>query len=192
MSIARALCLSVLPALVLAACAVSPQTVALTPRLDVASPAIGRGRALVLEVVDVRPHVHFGSRGGVYDTALIAPRTDVAAAVRDALAERLVASQFQIVEAGADGAPALRVEIQRIDYRLDQRTVPAQVSTAARVRAVARNGATTLAGQYESSRSLQVLTLPDEARNEALLEAAVARALERILQDPAILDLLSR
>jgi uncharacterized lipoprotein YajG len=93
----KCLVIGVLLAAELISCALSPQTVAIKPLLNAQSYPLGRGRNLVREVLDQRPKFYFGSRGGVYHTALITPRTDVAQAIRQALAERLSANGFKVV-----------------------------------------------------------------------------------------------
>ena len=173
-------------------CALSPQTVALTPFINVASHPVGRDRKLALEVVDMRPSPAFGTRGGVYDTAEITPRANVAQVVRQALAERLTASQF-VVTAPNPGAPiSMRVEILGIFYTASGKPMITEVRAGATVRAITRNGKRTLTSQYEAKSVRQTVGAPSEAENETILNEVLAQALQRMMQDNSIWELLAQ
>lgn len=181
-------------------CGLSPQTVALRPVLNVPSPAIGQGRSLALVVVDRRATPAFGSRGGVYDTALITPLTDVAAAVRKALAERLQASGFVIQATEAQNrvaaALALHVEINKIDYRIIGPAIGSPVVNDVQVKALlnatlrSANAGRSLSGTYQAASFRRVAAYPSAADNADLLNKVVATALQQLLQDPKMIDLL--
>lgn len=177
----------------LGACALSPQTITLKPAIDARSHPIGRSRELALEVVDLRPTQHFGSRGGVYgETALLNPQTDVVTTVRRALAERLTASQFAVTPPNANAPLALRVEIQRIDYIARGEPIVNEVRAVALIRAIVRNGGRTLTSQYQANTARRVVGPPGEAANEAILNEVMGKVLQRLLQDGAVLDLLNQ
>lgn len=180
-----------LQVIVLMGCALSPQTVVITPRIDVQSHPIGQGRALALEVVDQRPVDHFGYRGGVYDTAVISPQTDVAQTIRQALAERLRASQFVVTPPRSDAPISMRVEIQRIDYVASGEPVITEVRAYAVIRVVIRHGERILTTQYQANSARRVLGPPRAAENEAIINEVIAQVLQRMLQDGAVLDLLA-
>jgi uncharacterized lipoprotein len=186
-------CLGTLILLVpmLNSCALSPQTIALNPVIDARSYPIGRGRELALEVVDKRPIQHFGKRGGVYDTALIIPRTDVAQAVRRALAERLRASEFVITPPSSAAPLAMRVEIQRIDYMPGSDPIVNEVHTRAAIQVITRNEERIITSQYQASGVRQGVTRPSESENERILNKVVAQTLQLLLEDRAIWSLLA-
>ncbi|MDX1657160.1 MAG: YajG family lipoprotein [Candidatus Competibacteraceae bacterium] len=175
----------------LTGCALSPQTVALTPRVDAPAPVIGGGRSLALEVVDARSSPVFGSRGGVYKTALITSRTPVDQVVREALAERLTASGFRVVDPDQPSPLGLSVTIERVDYRASGQPLVNQVRLEAEIRARARSGGRELTGHYRSSLTRQVLKAPDEAANERLIDQLLGEVLARLLRDAALQELLA-
>lgn len=176
----------------LISCAVSPQTITLKPFLDVPTHPIGRTRGLALEVVDLRPSNHFGSRGGIYDTALIYPRTDAAQALYSVLAEHLKADGFTVVPPGNVEKIAMRVEILRIEYAAVNSGVTYEIRTKAAIRVMTRNGERILTSQYQANRTRQMFTLPGEEENEAIINQVVAETLERLFKDKAVIDLLSQ
>lgn len=183
--------------LILAGCALSPQTVAIKPFVDARSQPIGRDRALALDVVDRRPQQAFGNRGGVYATALISPRTDVAQSVRQALAERLQASGFRIAPAGSEAPLALRVDIEKIDYiahpdQLVGGGLVNEVRIQAAISALARNGGQTLSGQYQANSARRQLGHPKEVDNELFINEVVGETLRQLLHDPKIMGFLQR
>ncbi|MFO1351606.1 MAG: YajG family lipoprotein [Gammaproteobacteria bacterium] len=179
----------------LGACALSPQEVTVKPLVDVQSQPIGRDRLLSLEVIDRRPRQTFGARGGIYDTAVIAPRGDVAQTVWQALAERLRADQFKVI--GAGEAPlAMRVELLRIEYLVN--SAPAvggplvnEIRVNCAIQASIRNAARAVSGQYQANSARRQLGFPNAADNEAMLNEAIHHTLRQLLQDPAVLKLLA-
>jgi uncharacterized lipoprotein YajG len=182
--------LLLLLAVLINSCALSPQSVALRPLLDVPGYPIGRGRTLSLEVLDQRPVTYFGTRGGTYDTALITPRTDVAQTVRQALAERLTADGFRVISPQPGAPIGMKVDIQRIQYVAKSDSIVNEVHTSAAIGVLVHNGERSMTSQYQASRIHQVLTPPDEADNEDYINEVVAETLQRLLQDKAVLDVL--
>lgn len=175
----------------LGGCTLSPQTVTITPRIDVQSHPIGRGRTLALEVVDQRPTRHFGYRGGVYETAVISPQTDVAQTIRQAIAERLRASQFVVTTLQSDAPLSMRVGIQRIDYVATGEPMITEVRVRAAIRLTIRNQERVLTSQYQANSARRVLGPPSESANEAFINEVIAQALQRMFQDGAVIDLLA-
>ena len=175
----------------LAGCAMSPQTVALNPLIDVPSHPVGGGRELALEVVDQRSRPDFGNRGGVYDTALISPRTDVARTLRQALVERFRASGFKVVPAGRDTPLSVRVEIKRIDYMASLAPLVGEVRVDAAIEAIVHNNDRTLTGKYEASSDHRVMSAPGESENERMLNEVVSQTLAQLLKDNTVWNLLA-
>lgn len=174
-----------------AGCALSPQTVALLPRIDVQAHPIGLGRELALEVIDRRPDSAIGARGGIYDTALITPRSPADRVLWEALAERLTASGFRVVAARPDVSLGLRVELLQLTYRASGQPVVNRVEVQAAIAALVRNGPRSLTGQYQANTSQVVFTAPSEAENERLINQVLGQALVRLLQDGEVLGLLA-
>lgn len=180
----------------LTGCALSPQTVTLSPLIDVGMPAIGHGRTLSLRVSDQRPQQAFGSRGGIYNgTALITPRNDVAQTLQRALAERLRAAGFRVVGSEETTPLGLAVQIQRIDYRVTQAqglngVLVNNAKVTAQLQATVHSGNRSSSGQYRASSVRQVLGYPSAAANDSMINDAVTEALRQLLQDPDLLALL--
>ncbi len=182
----------------LAGCALSPQTVTLSPLIDVGMPQIGRGQTLALAVIDKRPRQSFGSRGGIYGgTAVITPANNVAQTLRQALAERLHAAGFRVAT-GETGTPlGLVVQIRQIHYQIKQiqglgGSLVNNVQVTVQLDAMVHNANQSSSGQYQASSVRQVLGYPSTADNAVMINHAVAGALRQLLQDPQLLGLLNR
>lgn len=189
--------LAMLLPIVLAGCALSPQTVTLTPLVDVGMPFTGHGRALELTVTDDRGQTVIGSRGGIYgDTALLTPRTDIAQTLRQALAERLSAAGFQVRPAQTTAPASLNVSLRQLHYQIGNPAGPAgsllnDVRVEAVLEATARRDEQSRSAQYRASSVRRVLGYPSEADNEAMINESVDQTLRQLLQDPALLQLLA-
>lgn len=188
--------LSLLLLVGLGGCALSPQTVTLSPLIDVGVPQIGHGRVLALTVTDQRPRQSFGSRGGIYGaTATIRPGGNVAQTLRRALAERLRAAGFRVVAGAASNGLQLAVQIHQIHYQIKQAqglggTLVNNVQVTVQINATVHSGSQSSSGQYQASSVRQVLGYPSAADNATMINVAVDRALRQLLQDPQLLSLL--
>lgn len=192
MSIRFVFQLFVLGSLLLGGCALSPQTVMLTPLVDVAVPVSGQGRTLRLQVEDIDPDSALGVRGGIYPTATVRPASPVDNAVRRALSERLSSAGFRIVD--TDHPIGLTVTVVELSYR----SVP--IGTAASVNdivvqaildAEAYNPNRRYGARYRHHRTERVLGYPSATANETLINAVLSETLRQLLQDRALLQLLT-
>ena len=178
-------------------CALSPQSVVLRPVLNVTIPPLSQPRTIALTVLDMRSSKAFGVRGGIYDTALITPRTDVAQTLRRILAERLQSGNFRVIDRiEADDAAAalsLEVRIERINYGVTPLVTGGllnEVRVEALFQAIARNGERTLSGQYQAVGTRQINGYLNAEQNEALLNEVVGKALQNILADHELMTVL--
>lgn len=178
-------------ALLIGGCALSPQTIDVAPSVTVEPAAIGQGRTLALDVVDKRPRAYFGTRGGVYGvTSTIGPTGDVSAGVRKAMAEALTAKGFRVVPAGSAADLLMRLDVEDISYVASGDPVVRSVETAARIGAVIRRGDNEYSGRAQVKQSKDVITAPDAAQNETLINATLSQALERLLKNNDLVDFL--
>ena len=175
-------------------CALSPQSITLNPVLNVTVPPQAQTQTIVLKVLDLRPNKAFGTRGGVYDTALITPRTDVAQTLYRVLAERLQNGNFQLGASDNATLPMLEVRIERIDYGLTSVIAGGlfnEIKVNALIQATAHNAGRALSGQYQAASTRRVSAYPSAQQNEALLNEVVGRALQSLLADQELLAVLS-
>jgi uncharacterized lipoprotein len=176
----------------LAACALSPQTVNIRPDLDMSQAnAIGQGTRITLQVIDNRSSLVIGSRGGVYaDTSTISTRSDISTPIRGELVPGLRALGYEVVDAGQAAKADLRVLVDAIEYKAVGGRVLTDIETAATVRAVAKVGNREFTGRYRGTQTKEVLRKPTPEDNDELINAAVSRVLERMLTDRELLEFM--
>ncbi|HTT07527.1 MAG TPA: YajG family lipoprotein [Gammaproteobacteria bacterium] len=174
----------------LAACALSPQTVDIAPSISVNPETIGHERRVALSVIDARVRPVLGTRGGVYgDTATLSPSGDITAGVRKAVAEALVTKGFKI----ADAPPAdlsMRIEVNDVGYAGKGAPVVRKVGTAAKVSVIASREGREYTSHAAVTQSKEVLEAPDVAENQTLINTTLSKALEKLLNDPGLMDFL--
>lgn len=176
-------------ALVLGACALSPQVVRIHPEL--AAPALPSGssaKSIALQVSDARGTALVGRRGGVYQTATITTDPGMADMVRNELARILSARGFQMLEAGVAADIRLTVEIAELGYEVKQQKVTRMIETSASVRARSASGETERTGEYADRRTKEVVKAPSAADNEELINAVLSASLQRLVADPDLLN----
>jgi uncharacterized lipoprotein len=182
---------AILLAMILAigACALSPQAIRIRPSLDGGAFAGTQAPAAVaLQVADARRDPVIGYRGGVYDTATITAEPALTSAVRTALAAALTRRGLTILDAGGRGDMTLNVEITELRYAIERDKLKYTIETVAAVRAVSSAGNITRTGEYRDRRTKEVLKAPGTEENEELINAVLAGALQRLVEDPELLD----
>lgn len=188
----------------LGGCALSPQQVLLRPFIDVPADLPGNGRSIKVTVTDDRQQPAFGHRGGVYNTAEITPRGDVAQAVFRALAERLQASRFTVINGAATGeltatAPAeleLAVQVRQLDYLTRNDLLVGgpllnEIRLTALLTATARTAGASRSGRYQANSVLRRLGHPSAAENEEMINEVLSQALKQLLLDGQLRAMLA-
>ena len=178
--------------MVMAACALSPQTVAIRPTITTAPADIGHDRSVALTVVDQRGSKVFGSLGGIYsDTATIGPSGDITEPVRKAVTEALSTQGFKVVAAGSPADLDMQIRIEDISYQASGDPMVRKIAIGARVGVDAKRGSQTYSASSQVKESREVLKAPNPAENEAYLNATVSHALEKLLADSDLIKFIS-
>lgn len=177
----------------LVGCALSPQSITVRPILDVSIPPSARPHIIQLQVRDMRSSQVFGTRGGIYNTALLEPRTDITSSIYRSLAERLRNGNFNIVTDNRSNSPLLEVRIKQIQYSSSPIIAGGlinEIRINALFEATARHGNRTLSGQYQATSTQQVSGYPSAEANEKLINKVTAEALRQLLSDQKLLAVL--
>ena len=101
-------------------CALTPLSVTLKPKVEVAATSLGQGRTVRVTVVDERPRSIVGYRGVGTMGATITTAGDPPSAVQTALADGLKRHGFNPVIGQFPEWRELRAEIRGLDYTLSQ------------------------------------------------------------------------
>lgn len=178
--------------LVLAACAQSPQKIALAPQFAAVEQQVGQQRPLHVRVSDARSDKVLGSRGGVYrDTAVFTLADGLSSAVQPALQKHLAAMGFDVDSLSADTVD-LHVLFDSLVYNHPKEGgVGHDMDMAAEVRVEARreNG-DSYQGRYRVNRQQKFFNAPAAPQNEELVNELVVEVLTNMLADPKLMSFL--
>ena len=175
---------SLIGALSIVGCALSPQVISVHPALDTAAlPKDGASATLTLAVADTRANAIVGYRGGVYETATITMAEDMVARLQAELAKALAARGFRIVSAGTPANVSLTVEVAALGYDVTQGQVTRTVEVASTLRARSQGGETTRTGEYRDTRTREFVRPPADADNSTLINEVLSAALQRLVAD---------
>ena len=178
-------------AVLLSACALSPQTIQISPDLNTDGIKPVSGATLALDVQDQRRDRVVGYRGGIYDTAAITTRDDVTLSIRAEMARVLSGQGFTIVSKGAPATAGLDIELQQLNYTARQDTILWNVEIFAVINARASAGTRTISNNFEDRFNKDFPKSPSTFDNEKLINEVVSRLLQRIIQDESVMKLLS-
>lgn len=177
-------------ALLMAACAQSPQRLIVQPTLSISGDAIGNGRPIIVSASDQRPSKVLGSLGGVYgNTATITIGNDVEQALTRA-ANGLLASQGYVVNSPDPNALQLNIVLESLVYQPIPQSVGNAVKLTAVLRAdVAKHG-DTFSGRYQSDSERRSVGRPDQEDNEQYVNELLSDTLVRMFSDNRLRDFL--
>jgi uncharacterized lipoprotein len=180
---------ALLVALNLSGCALSPQIVQLQPSLAIDETNIGQGRTIALDAVDRRAGKTVGTRGGVYrDSAVISTGEDVAATLRRSMADALGAQGFRVLEPGATADLSMTVGLEELSYKAYGEPVVRTLEIAAKVSNAVARGDQRYTANAGITDTRNVLRAPAPEDNEAYINDTMAKALEKLLNDPRYLE----
>ncbi|MBF0480724.1 MAG: hypothetical protein HQK81_07600 [Desulfovibrionaceae bacterium] len=186
-------------ALVLASCVMSGQKVELSPQVRSEGGDGGRGKEIVVTVVDARANKVIGVRDP--DLGRLTSITAVDGLEDNALravAKGLTEEGFRVVAAppgtsvAADALRHLTVEIVALGYKADLDSVPKTITCSAEVRAVAQNNGHGLERTFKVSGDRKVVLTPSEADNESALADILSEALTNAVSDYELTSFMSK
>lgn len=184
----RLVILIVAAATLLAGCALSPQTVTLTPTLNLGKEVVAQGQVVSIQVVDERPNSTLGSRGGIYaKTSLIQSGNDVAEAVRVATEQGLVAQGYKVDNAVGNSNTAtvvLKMAITELSYVVPQGPVATGVDMTVALRVTAERADGTHTASYRSAVNRKFPVTPTQSQNEIWISEVLSQTLTRFFADP--------
>jgi uncharacterized lipoprotein len=178
-------------ALLLGACAFTPQKVTLQPMLSVTGSEIGKGKLISLRVVDERPKQVLGHRGTAYGAAAeITTDQDVSEVVRNKVSEGLRANGFDVVT-GANSLFSMKVEIRLIEYTTSQGMWTGGIHTKAALKVICKNGTREYENIYRQENEERIMVVPTAERNEEFINKVVSQTLDKIFQDAELMRFLT-
>ncbi|WP_207061969.1 YajG family lipoprotein [Motiliproteus sp. SC1-56] len=178
-------------ALLLSGCAKSPQQVMLDPSIN-ASAQLKKRPVVQLSIVDNRPSPILGTRGGVYATNHITLAEPLERSLRPEMERALQAIGAELNQVSPFPI-RLTLYLDRLSYEVeDTGTLPLMVNLHSTLRAQAKSGQLKYEGRWESSRQHQFLSVPTEAKNQDIINDLLSETLNRMINDPKLLQFLQQ
>jgi len=177
--------------LLMGGCAVSPQSIVLSPQATLSGPAYGQGRALTVNVEDRRSSSILGSRGGIYEaSSVITISNNITGAL-------LIAAQDAANQLGFDGssssAPAqLNLILEELSYDTQSNNLIHTVSINAKITLTTTVGGSSHTGRYQTQRSHKFPRLPDAQQNQEIISEVLSTSLERGFSDISLANFLAQ
>jgi uncharacterized lipoprotein len=180
-------------AVLMAACAYSPQQLDVQPVLTIGSgESFGNGRPVLVSGSDQRANRVLGKLGGVYgDSSTITIKNDLESAMTRA-ANGLLATQGFVVNSPDPAAVQLNIVIENITYELPETSVGTTVKLHSTLRAEGVRGGETFSGRYESDSERRMVSKPDAKENEQMVSELLSNTLRRMFEDPRLRAFLTQ
>lgn len=178
-------------AIMLSACAYTPQQAVLRPQVTVAEEGVGTGVSVGVKVMDERPDKSLGHRGAAFmKGAKISTDQDVAGVVHEAIAEGLRKKGFNPLPFDDQQEKSLKIEIRLIEYSTSTGFWTGGIHTKAAMKAFAYSGGKTYENFYRTEDEERVVFVPDADANEKMLNQTISNVLDKLFQDQKLLVFL--
>ncbi len=174
-------------------CALKPQNLRIDPMVKVNESAVGNSRIIGLGVTDSRPDRKLGEVGDP-NTKMVDVRVDEdpSAAVYERLREALAKLGFSVVPYSDAMERTLRVEIRNLDLTSVKTAFTFETELRAAVGARVANGPEYYDRQYNVRTRKDGAAPPFEKDSTLLVNTAISQALEDMLSDEQLVELLAK
>ena len=177
----------------LSGCALSPQQLSPTPKLNGSLTAVGQGQPVVVKVVDGRSSPVLGTRGGLYaDTSnIVVPAENVLPKLQAQSEAAVRLLGFTPSQAGGN-IPQLTVVLAETKYQSPKESnyvTSADISATLRAELRSPSGRQ-YTGRYGASLNQRFGMAPNVETNTKLVSDVLSDALTRMFRDPTIGEML--
>lgn len=174
-------------------CSLKPQNLRIDPPLKVTEAAVGNGRIIGLEVSDTRTDRKLGEVGDPNTKMVdVSVEEDPSAAVYARLQEALAKLGFSVVPHSDAMERILQVEIRSLQLKSVKTAFTFETELRAEVGAHAGNGPEYYDRQFNVRTRKDGAAPPFEKDSTMLVNTAVSQALEDMLADEQLLELLAK
>jgi hypothetical protein len=180
-------------ALAVQGCAMKAQEIHLDPQINLKASS-GANKVVGVETHDARPSKMLGMVGVPEARHTeISSNEDAGAALYVRVANGLKAQGFSVKPVADADDRVLRVEVAELTYQtIKGKGVTDEVQVMAKVNGRARNKGEWHDRQFTVTQKKSVAVLPGAEENTRFVNEAVAQALNDMLSDPILIDLLSK
>lgn len=174
-------------------CALKPQILRIDPLVKVNESAVGNGRIIGLGISDARTDKKLGEIGDPNTTMVdVSVEEDPSAAVYERLQGALARLGFSVVPYSDAMERTLQVEIRSLELKSVKTAFTFETELRAAVGARVANGPEYYDRQFNVRTRRDGAAPPFEKDSTALVNTAVSQALEDMLSDEQLLDLLAK
>jgi len=174
-------------------CALNPQNLRIDPPVKVTESAVGNGRIIGLEVSDTRTDKKLGEIGDPNTRMVdVSVEEDPSAAVYERLQEALTKLGFSVVPYSDAMERTLQVEIRNLELKSVKTAFTFETELRAEVGARVGNGPEYYDRQFNVRTRKDGAAPPFEKDSTLLVNTAVSQALEDMLADEQLLELLAK
>ncbi len=178
-----------LAALIIAGCTPVPQVVTLDPQPEVVERDVAAPQQVALRVVDRRPQQILGYRDEETGVPLTSERP-LDEVLADAMTHALERHGFEVVAWTPRAERRLEVEISTFDYQAERQWIGRQVSIAVGLRSTGHAGERRYSSESTARTSERVIIGPTRAKNTAMVNDVLSRAVQRLVADETMVQTL--
>lgn len=173
-------------------CAFTPQKANISPRISVQASNEGKNVQVGVRILDERPSKSLGRRGTAYGAAAeITSEQELAVVVQQQVIEALRKKGFSPVDFNSPNNAKLTVEIRLLEYSTSQGFWTGGVHVKGALKAVAQKSGDNYEKLYRIEKEERVMVVPTAESNEALINTALSDLLGQMLDDSALIKLLT-
>ena len=180
----RALLTLSVTCVLLAACALQPQVLPITPQLDVSrAPHRGDGRSIALDTIDGRPDNVVGYRDPADTRSAITTAPETMRVIKREVEGAYAELGFRVVAQGEEADITLEVRLTELGYTRQSGNVVNNIHTGATIEATSIMHGKTVTGTYRDSQGKEMVLKPNLEDNAVLMNKHLAAALSRMVAD---------
>ncbi len=174
------------------ACAYTPQQATLEVTPEIAKANIGAGKTVAVSVVDERLEKSLGHRGTAYGkAAAITTDQDLTKVIREAFYKALTSKGFKPVSTLQKADKKLETELRHFEYSTSTGFWTGGIHVKGAMKVYA-SGSPKYENMYRIEKEERVVLVPGAESNERILNEGLTMLVEKIFQDEALLNVLSR
>ena len=174
-------------------CALHPENIRIDPTVDLPHSLVGSAKTIGVAVSDARETKKLGEVGDpnrqMYD---ISVNEDPSPAIYTRVSNALAKLGYKVVPYSEGMEPSLKIAVETLKLESDKRAFDFLTTLHAEVAAHARNGKESLNKRYIVNQSMNTAGPAYTSDTTRLVNGAVSTALQDMLADQLLLDMLNK
>lgn len=172
-------------------CTFKHQAVKIQPQIDVAQSDLGKGRKVLVRVVDERPKTTLGTRGARGVGADMTIEGDVTSIVGSAIEDGLTKQGFSVTHDPLEERQ-LRVELRNLDYDVIVGFWAGTLKVDTTLKGICQHGSVRpYEGMHRGQFTESVQVVQGAAANNDYVSDSVSKAMNSLLSDRELMQCLS-